>query len=183
MIPTCVRGHNRESSILDDACMPLRYVCQARVKQLKKTCTVDDYIVTLPPSPAALLQTFPRIAHAAFDATNLPMSSPLNNAAVDFLESKISMRAGGRLALAPAQKMTMAGLCMPTAERANSDGGHHRCHTRAVTAVTTAATQELFPPASQPASHACNLEHVYVRNDEHYPANGNVSAGWWWWWW
>ena len=127
--------------------MPLRYVCQARVKALAKSSKVEDYIVTLPSSPAMLLSTFPRIARVAFDAENLPMASPINSTLVDFLESKITMR-GGFLKRPPLSltqqpnqpQMNITGLCMPTAARANCDGGHDRCHTRAVTAVTTAAT-------------------------------------------
>ena len=117
------------------------------MKTLAKSSKVEDYIVTLPSSPAMLLSTFPRIARVAFDAENLPMAAPIASTSVDFLESKITMRPALTKcsSLVPSQQpnqeqMNIAGLCMPIAARANCDGGHDRCHTRAVTAVTTAAT-------------------------------------------
>ena len=111
-------GHN-------PACAPPLHM-QARVKTLAKNCKVDDYIEILPASPATLLRSFPRVAHGAFDANNLPVTSPLNGASVDFLASKITIRGGQSLKIAhlpsksPALNsqpdFSMTGLCMPTAQ-------------------------------------------------------------------
>jgi len=70
-------------------------ILEVRIKQLAvKKNAPPVYIELLPPSPRDLLRDYPEIASRLFNAQQLPVTSPLNQTAIDAIRARINMRGG-----------------------------------------------------------------------------------------